>query len=284
LVANSLNLPFVCRSAHIKGEQRQANFRSGSPLHQFGGSVFLSPPATIAGSNPPPLLAPNQPRPPTGLSLLMNGDVQKPLDAATNHASTASLSSSNSAPNITKLSYLSPTQRQRYQQEMAERDNQASSLAAAGMVAESVSLTTASMPTTPTGNTLQGTPISEKPSLPIMGLQPPPTILAQSVPSSNSGATAAPTTELDSIDWNFMDIGSMHIDDMDMDFATLFDPANELSNLHSRGSGVFPSSSSSLEASAIPAAPMLVNHQDWSTKSESGATQSGQQPSGNQAP
>jgi hypothetical protein len=167
---------------------------------------------------------------------------------------------------------------------MAERDNQASSLAAAGMVAESVSLTTASMPATPTGNTLQGTPIAEKPSLPIMGLQPPPTILAQSVPSSNSGASAAATTtELDSIDWNFMDIGNMHIDDMDMDFATLFDPANELSNLHSRGSGVFPSSSSSLEASAIPPAPMLVNHQDWSTKSESGATQSGQ-PSGNQAP
>jgi hypothetical protein len=34
-----------------------------------------------------------------------------------------------------------------------------------------------------------------------------------------------------------MDIGAMHLDDMDMDFASLFDPANEAASMETEGSG-----------------------------------------------
>jgi hypothetical protein len=204
----------IHRSAQIHGELRQANFRSGSP-HQLGS--FLSPLATLVP-------------PPTGLSLLMNGDVHN------KNSSSISLSTSTSAPNIANLSTLSPSQQQRYQEDLLERENQASSLAAAGMVAESVSLTSP--------------PQSLSKSLPVQGLQPPPTILAQTVPAPTT------TSELDSINWNFMDIGAVHLDDMDMDFATLFDPANELSNMQTKGSG-WPSSSAPIDTSTVSPTPIL---------------------------
>lgn len=63
-----------------------------------------------------------------------------------------------------------------------------------------------------------------------------------------------------------MDIGNMHLDDMDMDFATLFDPANELSDIQARGNRwpVSPTAGADAAASPTPT-PMLMNHQDWST-------------------
>lgn len=45
--------------------------------------------------------------------------------------------------------------------------------------------------------------------------------------------TAPPLTspEVDSINWNLMDLGGVHLDDMDLDFAQLFDPTNEIVNM-----------------------------------------------------
>ena len=172
------------------------------------------------------------PTPPTGLSVLMNGDVHKPMLDTASSAGDA-IPNSTSVPNIAKLSTLSPTQQQRYRQDWLERENQASSLAAAGMVAESVrnSAEQQNLASSSTTNYLTTT-------IPVLGLQPPPTIFAQqpTLPGGLNHDTTNPTitnvTELDSINWNLMDLGGMHIDDMDMeDFATLFDPANELSNL-----------------------------------------------------
>ena len=96
-----------------------------------------------------------------------------------------------------------------------DRERQASALAAAGMLAESV------------GNTQA------------QGLQAPPPLVA-SAPSNTATTTS---TEIDSINWNMMDLGAVHLDDIDMDFATLFDPANEEANMNTEGSG-WPSASS----------------------------------------
>jgi hypothetical protein len=145
----------------------------------------------------------------------MNGEVHKSVASNASDNSVA-MPNSTSVPNIAKLSTLSPTQQQRYRQDWLERENQASSLAAAGMVAESVSLN-------------HGSSNYSTTTLPVVGLQAPPLIVAQHDPPG-APLTSSMVTELDSINWNLMDIGGMHIDDMDMDFATLFDPANELFN------------------------------------------------------
>jgi hypothetical protein len=159
----------------------------------------------------------------------MNGDVHKPmLDAS---SAGGAIPNSTSVPNIAKLSTLSPTQQQRYRQDWLERENQASSLAAAGMVAESVRNNTEQQ------NLASSTTNYLTTTIPVLGLQPPPTIFAQqpTMPGGlnhdTTNTTTTNVTELDSINWNLMDIGGMHIDDMDMDFATLFDPANELSSI-----------------------------------------------------
>lgn len=93
-----------------------------------------------------------------------------------------------------------------------DRERQASALAAAGMLAETVGATQA------------------------QGLQAPPPLVALAPPPPPAGTTNA-STELDSINWNMMDIGAVHLDDIDMDFATLFDPANEEANMQTEGSG-----------------------------------------------
>jgi hypothetical protein len=64
------------------------------------------------------------------------------------------------------------------------------------------------------------------------GLPPPPPLA-----ESAGGSMAGPSTELDSINWNLMDIGAVYLDDMDLDFAQLFDPENELANMQTVGSG-----------------------------------------------
>jgi hypothetical protein len=214
----------------------------------------------------------------------MNGDVHKKTPPATPTAtsgmqvstSSSTLSNSVSVPNIAKLSTLSPAQQQRYRQDWLERENQASSLAAAGMVAESVSLT-GSGPT-PTVNYVTT-------SIPVLGLQPPPTILAQPAPpagtatnNSNNNATST-VTELDSINWNLMDFGGMNLDDMDMDFATLFDPANELSSMPPTATdgdptplawqSVQPSSATMMDTNSVSPTPVSAN-QMWSDNVLSG--------------
>ena len=102
-----------------------------------------------------------------------------------------------------------------------ERERQASSLAAAGMVAETVSMSG--------GRT---------------GLAAPPQ-LASSAPAATSS-----TGDLDNINWG--DVSGVQVDDMDLDFATLFDPSIEEANMQTEGSGWPVSTSGGARTSAGP--------------------------------
>jgi hypothetical protein len=107
--------------------------------------------------------------------------------------------------------HLTPEQQARIQEDLADRERQASALAAAGMVADSVSLT---RPATAIGNVLQAPP-------PLGGMAPP----AIGVGPDHNGHPP-----MESINWN-LDFGTglsgSGLDDMDMDFATLFDAEQE---------------------------------------------------------
>ena len=85
-----------------------------------------------------------------------------------------------------------------------ERERQASALAAAGMVAETV-----------TGRA---------------GLAAPPQL-------ASTAPVASPSVEVDNINWATVDMGGVQVDDMDLDFATLFDPSIEEANMQTEGSG-----------------------------------------------
>jgi hypothetical protein len=130
--------------------------------------------------------------PRTGLSVLMNGGgVPKPAAVA----SFAAMSGMNTDAIYT------------YQE---ERERQASALAAAGMVADTVSVA---------GDMKR------------IGLEPPPQL------ASSAAAAPSPGTELDNINWGAMDMGGVHIDNMDLDFATLFDPSIEEASMKAEGNG-----------------------------------------------
>jgi len=173
----------------LASESRQANFRGGdssSSSLQINVGSLLKPPAAASG------------QPQTGLSLLMNGGVNSNNGTTTpQHATTPG-----SAMTAQVMATLSPAQQQRYQQDLLEREHQASSLAAAGLVAEKVSLTGATEPSSvPCHHNHYEAPAAEAG-------------MAENGNSNNN--------------WNLMDnLGAMQLDDMDMDFATLFDPVNE---------------------------------------------------------
>eukprot|EP00534_Pseudo-nitzschia_fraudulenta_P007652 CAMPEP_0201141742 /NCGR_PEP_ID=MMETSP0851-20130426/3417_1 /ASSEMBLY_ACC=CAM_ASM_000631 /TAXON_ID=183588 /ORGANISM="Pseudo-nitzschia fraudulenta, Strain WWA7" /LENGTH=762 /DNA_ID=CAMNT_0047415051 /DNA_START=33 /DNA_END=2321 /DNA_ORIENTATION=- len=197
-----------------EGEQRQAHFRSSAQSH--------------------PQSASSQPQ--TGLGILMNkggGPQKAPPPVAANPAFGA---------------HLTPEQQVRYQEDLADREKQASSLAAAGRVADSS--TGFARPTTPLG-VLRAPPA-------LVGMPPAPVVLSHSVHnsinshnSSNSGTGYAQTTtapgagasntastndgvpQVESINWN-LDVDSAGpmmssgYDDIDMDFATLFDTEEQM--------------------------------------------------------
>jgi len=125
-----------------------------------------------------------------------------------------------------------------------ERERQASALAAAGMIAESVGVATHQQPA--------------------IALQPPPPLVASAAQGTGSametGAAPPPasnsTVAVDAINWNFIMAdaaasaqpaaaaagngggGGVYLpDDLDMDFATLFDPVYEEQNMMTQGSG-----------------------------------------------
>lgn len=125
-----------------------------------------------------------------------------------------------------KMASLSPEQQRRQREELADRDRQASALAAAGMVAESVRI-----------------------AQPAIGLQPPPPLATGSAPPVTS------STELDSINWNLMDIGNHNVDDIDMDFAAMFDPANELASMQADGTG-WPASAGGNASDSVSPTPL----------------------------
>jgi hypothetical protein len=173
---------FHVSSAQLQSgtESRQAHFRDESPS-----------------------LLQSSSQPQTGLGILMNGGIPSST------LSRPSLPSSNPA-----YAHLTPDQHARIQEDLADRDRQASALAAAGLVADSVNLT---RPATAIGHVLQAPP-------PLGGMPAP----AYPVLSANGGESLHPP--LESINWN-LDLGGLGtgsgFDDMDMDFATLFDSEHE---------------------------------------------------------
>lgn len=187
------------RPAYMGGaEQRQAHFRTMSPSH-LHASLHAPVHAPINGAAPR-----------TGLGILMNDN---------KHSSTAAaVPAPPLVPSV--MTSMTPEQRMLVQEDLADRERQASSLAAAGMVAESVSLT----------QPLSG-PIGTSPNNQPQGLQAPPA-LGMLPPPANPG-----NTEMDGINWNLMDLGNTNLDDLDMDFATLFDPANEAASVSMQTQG-----------------------------------------------
>ena len=137
------------------------------------------------------------------------------------------------------------------QQDMLDRERQASALAAAGLIAESVS-----RPRSSSGDLrVTGGAISPGPPSP-GGMRPPPMLghpPASPGPQQPAMAGAAAASEQaplggdahdnggGGVDYGVMDIGgglsAVTIDDMDLDFAKLFDPENELAGMQTEGSG-----------------------------------------------
>jgi hypothetical protein len=192
-------------------EEHQANFRSGSPS-QFG----LGSPSQF-GSGSPSHLRSVAISPQTGLSVLMSGR--------------------NLHPPQTALGFMTGGVKEeaRSQDDMFDRDRQASALAAAGMVADSISLSRSIGPDRVHSST----------SFASHGLEAPPQLAGYAPPPVHSSSS-----ELDNINWNLMDLGQMHLDDMDMDFARLFDPAQEAENMQTEGSG-WPSAATSTDTSSL---------------------------------
>eukprot|EP00934_Nitzschia_sp_Nitz4_P002585 Nitzschia sp. Nitz4//scaffold27_size158506//105163//112092//NITZ4_002612-RA/size158506-snap-gene-0.219-mRNA-1//-1//CDS//3329545524//2575//frame0 len=156
------------------GEQRAAHFRSNSPSHRAPGSST----------------------PQTGLGILMNGG------SGGGGPTNASPGPVGAAPRL-----LAPHPPPPSSGDTSERDRQASSLAAAGMVASDPSkFNKPSM-----GQVLQAPP-------PLVGMTPPTLAPSPGMPSSGE-------VEMDGINWN--ELGGTGDDDMDMDFAAMFDPEQE---------------------------------------------------------
>lgn len=157
-----------------QGEQRAAHFRSMSPAHPQSQSAI----------------------PQTGLGILMNGS-SNPTTSTTTVPTLL-------APNPTPYQYtsLTPDQQVRVQEDLADRERQASALAAAGMVSESINYTKPSV----IGQVLQAPP-------PLVGMPPP-----SHPPPVEDGHIV-----MEGINWN--DLGG--VDDIDMDFAAMFDPEQE---------------------------------------------------------
>jgi hypothetical protein len=149
--------------------------------------------------------------PQTGLGILMGGN-GKPMPLLAPHRFSGSSTND---------------QQTRIHEDLADRERQAAALASAGMVAESVNYTRAAN----VGQVLQAPP-------PLVGMAP----LANSNPTnpSSSASTNNKDITMEAINWNNMaDLGNP--DDMDMDFAAMFDPEQELAyvaapNRHTRAS------------------------------------------------
>jgi len=168
----------------VKAEPRQAHFRSSMQPH----------PQTAI-------------QPQTGLGILMNNSGSAAQAPAPAHA---------------YASHLTPEQQVRFQADLADREQQASSLAAAGMVADG---------TSGVGQILRAPPA-------LVGM-PVPTGASNSVPLSSLSDGHHPTvqpphpggeTQVQNINWNLDGDNALGtgLDDIDMDFAGLFDNEEQL--------------------------------------------------------
>ena len=132
--------------------------------------------------------------PQTGLGILMNG--------SSNPTTTTVPTLLAPHPPTYQYTSLAHDQQTRIQEDLADRERQASALAAAGMVAESINYTKPSV----IGQVLQAPP-------PLVGMPPP----------SHPPAVEDGHSVMEGINWN--DLGG--VDDIDMDFAAMFDPEQE---------------------------------------------------------
>ncbi|VEU34301.1 unnamed protein product [Pseudo-nitzschia multistriata] len=194
------NLVLSSRQPQSQGEQRQAHFRSD------------------AHANPQSANA----QPQTGLGILMNNSAGAAAKNAT----------------ATYATNLTPEQQVRLQTDLADREQQASSLAAAGLVADNTVGYAQ-----PSGQVLKAPPALGGMSVPSIGPASAVPLSSFSAQNDGSHATAQrqavpnPTAlsstnggvpHMESINWN-LDVDSAGamlgsgLDDIDMDFATLFD-------------------------------------------------------------
>lgn len=184
-----------------ESEQRQAHFRNSPQSHRQSVNS----------------------QPQTGLGILMN----KGVSTATAQAPT-SMSQA-------YASHLTPEQQVRLVTELADREEQASSLAAAGLVADGVDYN--AVPTNSVGQVLRAPPAlvgmpvpGPAASVPLSSLSDAANNQALSQPPSNKEGGVP---QVESINWN-LDVDSAGqmlgsgLDDIDMDFATLFDTEEQL--------------------------------------------------------
>ena len=187
--------------------------------------------------------------PQTGLGILMSAQIapSKTTEAPTlfhqHHSASA----------------YTPEQRSMMQQDAQDRERQARALAAAGMAAERMSQTQ------PSGQ--HHPPASQ-------GLHPPPSLGHPTSSSSNSLAAAAQPNHVSDppntnnsghiedplLSWNNLDGNDERgptLEEMEMDFANLFDPAMEWKNMQTEGSG-WPTMTSDNEVTG----PSNVNGND----------------------
>jgi hypothetical protein len=194
----------------VGGEQRQAHFRSDSNSHTKSASM----------------------QPQTGLGILMNGSASTTDETPATIVSNQTYATQN----------LTPEQQARLHEDLKDREQQASALAAAGLVADSVSYTRTG------GQILQAPPS-------LMGM-PAMSLHAAAVPLSsvsarniNTDSISAASSQhhsnnhnsinngppiVENINWN-LDVGGgpgammgTGLDDIDMDFATLFDSEEQI--------------------------------------------------------
>ena len=177
-------------------------------------------------------------QPQTGLGILSGGGPpQTGLGILRNSAP------SQTATHSTVMAGMTPEQRLLVQEDLADRERQASSLAAAGMVAESVGSTRPVGGVQMGGNQPQGLHAP-----PALGMAPPP----------------AEGSEMDGINWNLMDLGTTTLDDLDMDFATLFDPANEAASvsMQTQGNSGWAQPSQDSQAAPVQSVSNTAGHQE----------------------
>jgi hypothetical protein len=167
-------------------------------------------------------------QPQTGLGILMNGSASTTAEAPANQTYV--------------MQQLTPEQQSRLHEDLTDRERQASALAAAGLVADSVSYTR------PGGQILQAPPSLMGMSAMSLHTAAVP-LSAVSANNINTVTISAATTQhhsnnnnninngppiVENINWN-LDVGGgpmammgTGLDDIDMDFATLFDSEEQL--------------------------------------------------------
>lgn len=188
----SLEASVLSTSAPSVMMMGQAQMSTGSEQH-LAHFRTLSPPTTTNAT------------PQTGLGILMSGSAfQKP------------------SPEPTMQQMKMSREQQR---DIADRERQAKSLAAAGLVAETVDRS-------------QGI-------VHLGGMHPPPTLM-----SGGGEGQASPRAGItDASGWGIPDIDH-GLEDMEMDFAMLFDPAHELESMQTLGSG-WPGTEMSVSPSPV---------------------------------